>query len=57
MGDRHRLPNRRGHELLDFVPAGIRYTVHAGPFSDGRPAAAKPPRGRSLCSSTRCEPK
>ena len=29
------LPNRRGHELLDFEHAGIQYTVGIGRFDDG----------------------
>ena len=33
---RERLPNRRGHELLDFEHAGIRYTAGIGRFGDGR---------------------
>jgi hypothetical protein len=46
MNDRHRerLPNRRGHELLDFEHAGIRYTVGAVRFPDGRLAEAVPRR-------------
>jgi ribonucleoside-diphosphate reductase alpha chain len=32
---RLRLPDRRGHELLDFEHGGIRYTVGAGWFEDG----------------------
>ena len=32
---RLRLPNRRGHELLDFEHGGIRYTAGAGRFEDG----------------------
>jgi hypothetical protein len=38
-GERHnreRLPNRRGHELLDFEHGGIRYTAGVGHFADGR---------------------
>jgi hypothetical protein len=35
---RRRLPNRRGHELLDFEHGGIQYTVGVGRFEDGRPA-------------------
>ena len=35
---RERLPTRRGHELLDFEHAGIRYTAGIGRFEDGRPA-------------------
>jgi ribonucleoside-diphosphate reductase alpha chain len=35
MGSRRRLPNRRGHELLDFEHGGIRYTAEAGRFKDG----------------------
>jgi hypothetical protein len=35
---RARLPNRRGHELLDFEQGGIRYTAGVGRFEDGRPA-------------------
>src|SRR5262245_60490501 len=33
---RSRLPNRRGHELLDFEHAGIAYTAGVGRFKDGR---------------------
>ena len=33
---RQRLPNRRGHELLDFEHSGIRYTAGVGRFEDGR---------------------
>jgi ribonucleoside-diphosphate reductase alpha chain len=32
---RLRLPNRRGHELLDFEHGGIRYTAGVGRFVDG----------------------
>jgi hypothetical protein len=32
---RQRLPNRRGHELLDFEHGGIRYTLGIGRFDDG----------------------
>jgi ribonucleoside-diphosphate reductase alpha chain len=32
---RLRLPNRRGHELLDFEHGGIHYTAGAGRFQDG----------------------
>jgi hypothetical protein len=32
---RRRLPNRRGHELLDFEHAGILYTAGIGRFDDG----------------------
>jgi hypothetical protein len=35
---RRKLPNRRGHELLDFEHSGIRYTAGIGRFQDGRPA-------------------
>jgi ribonucleoside-diphosphate reductase alpha chain len=35
---RHRLPNRRAHELLSFEHSGIRYTAGVGRFEDGRPA-------------------
>ena len=31
---RARLPNRRGHELLDFEHSGIKYTLGAGRFED-----------------------
>ena len=34
MTSRERLPNRRGHELLDFEHGGIRYTVGIGRFAD-----------------------
>jgi ribonucleoside-diphosphate reductase alpha chain len=30
-----RLPNRRGHELVDFEHGGIRYTAGIGRFEDG----------------------
>jgi hypothetical protein len=33
---RERLPNRRGHELLDFEHRGIMYTAGVGRFEDGR---------------------
>jgi hypothetical protein len=33
---RERLPNRRGHELLEFDHEGIRYTAGVGRFEDGR---------------------
>jgi ribonucleoside-diphosphate reductase alpha chain len=33
---RHRLPNRRGHELLSFEHGGIHYTAGIGRFEDGR---------------------
>jgi len=33
---RTRLPNRRGHELIDFTHDGIRYTAGIGRFEDGR---------------------
>jgi hypothetical protein len=36
MSDRKRLPNRRGHELLDFEHGGLRYTAGIGRFEDGR---------------------
>ena len=36
--ERQRLPNRRGHELLDFEHGGISYTVGIGRFEDGKPA-------------------
>jgi hypothetical protein len=36
MTQRTRLPNRRGHELLDFEHAGIQYTAGIGRFEDGR---------------------
>jgi hypothetical protein len=32
---RRRLPNRRGHELLDFEHGGIQYTAGVGRFDDG----------------------
>src|ERR1700724_880064 len=32
---RRRLPNRRGHELVDFEHGGIRYTAGIGRFEDG----------------------
>jgi ribonucleoside-diphosphate reductase alpha chain len=35
MTTRQRLPNRRGHELLDFEHGGIRYMAGAGRFDDG----------------------
>jgi hypothetical protein len=47
MTTRQRLPDRRGHELLDFEHGGIRYRAGVGRFEDGRLAeifmnAAKP---------------
>jgi hypothetical protein len=36
MTERQRLPNRRGHELVDFEHCGIRYTAGVGRFEDGR---------------------
>ena len=33
---RQRLPDRRGHELLDFEHGGIRYRAGVGRFEDGR---------------------
>jgi ribonucleoside-diphosphate reductase alpha chain len=33
--ERQRLPDRRGHELLDFEHGGIRYTAGVGRFEDG----------------------
>src|SRR5262249_54978165 len=35
MSNRSRLPNRRGHELLDFEHAGKGYTAGVGRFEDG----------------------
>jgi ribonucleoside-diphosphate reductase alpha chain len=35
MTQRTRLPNRRGHELIEFEHRGIRYTVGIGRFDDG----------------------
>src|SRR5262249_53708196 len=35
MSDRKCLPNRRGHELLDFEHAGIGYAAGVGRFEDG----------------------
>jgi hypothetical protein len=32
---RERLPDRRGHELLDFEHAGIRYTAGISRFENG----------------------
>jgi hypothetical protein len=32
---RRRLPNRRGHELLDFEHGGIQYLAGIGRFEDG----------------------
>jgi hypothetical protein len=32
---RRRLPNRRGHELLNFEHSGILYTAGIGRFDDG----------------------
>jgi hypothetical protein len=34
-GTRRRLPDRRGHELLDFEHGGIHYTAGVGRFEDG----------------------
>ena len=36
MGERARLPNRRGAELIDFEHAGRRWTATVGRFADGR---------------------
>jgi hypothetical protein len=36
MTSRNRLPNRRGHMLLDFESGGLRYTAGLGFFEDGR---------------------
>ena len=36
MRPRQRVPNRRGHMLLDFEHGGIRYTAGVGRFEDGR---------------------
>jgi ribonucleoside-diphosphate reductase alpha chain len=33
---RERLPDRRGHELVDFDHGGFRYTAGVGRFADGR---------------------
>ena len=33
--ERRRLPDRRGHELLDFEHGGMRYTAGAGRFDNG----------------------
>jgi hypothetical protein len=33
---KERLPNRRGHELVDYEHCGIRYTAGIGRFDDGR---------------------
>lgn len=33
---RHRLPNRRAHELVDFECGGFRFTGGIGHFDDGR---------------------
>jgi len=38
MGDRQRLPNRRGADLIDFEHGGRRCTACVGRFPDGRPA-------------------
>jgi hypothetical protein len=35
MTGRERLPNRRGHELIDFEHGGIRYIAGIGRFEDG----------------------
>jgi ribonucleoside-diphosphate reductase alpha chain len=35
---RHRLPNRRGHELLSFEHGGIHYTAGVGRFENGEVA-------------------
>ena len=35
MTSRQHLPNRRGHELLDFEHGDIRYTAGVGWFEDG----------------------
>jgi ribonucleoside-diphosphate reductase alpha chain len=36
MSTRERLPNRRGHEVLELVHGKFRYTVGIGRFPDGR---------------------
>jgi hypothetical protein len=36
--NRHRLPNRREHEVIDFEFRGHRYSAGLGRFADGRPA-------------------
>jgi hypothetical protein len=35
-GARERLPNRRGHELVDFSHGGFNYIAGLGRFADGR---------------------
>lgn len=35
MSPRHRLPNRRRHEIIDFDHAGHRFTAGMGRFADG----------------------
>jgi hypothetical protein len=37
---RQKLPNRRPHEVVQFVHAGISYRAGIGRFEDGRPAEA-----------------
>jgi ribonucleoside-diphosphate reductase alpha chain len=36
MSARHRLPNRRAHELIEFGHGGFRYTAGIGRFADGQ---------------------
>ncbi len=36
MSARERLPNRRGHEVIDFQHGGFDYTAGIGRFDDGR---------------------
>jgi hypothetical protein len=36
MSQRERLPNRRGHEVLNFEHNGFRYVAGMGRFADGR---------------------
>src|SRR5215469_6635914 len=36
MTDRHRLPNRREHQVIPFEFGGIRFTAGIGRYDDGR---------------------
>ena len=38
IGDRHRLPNRRRHEVIEFDHGGFRYTAGLGRFDEGEPS-------------------
>jgi hypothetical protein len=36
VSERERLSNRRGHELVDFIAMGMRFTAGVGRYPDGR---------------------